>query len=61
MAEQKLSQEEAFRSSIQDVIAIAEKLAPFCKSIDGLISLARLALENDDQLHLLISLVSKKR
>ena len=50
--------EEDFRSSLQDVITIAEKLAPHCKTTEDLVQVSKLAVEHDSQLRLLISIVS---
>ncbi len=50
--------EEDFRSSIQDVVAIGEKLASYCKTTEDLVTIAKLALEHDAQLRLLINLIS---
>lgn len=61
MAEQKASAEESFRESLKDVVTIAEKLTPYCQTIDDLVSMANLALENDGQLRLIMSIVASKR
>lgn len=60
MAEQKAATD-SFRESLKDVVTIAEKLAPYCQTIDDLVSMANLALENDGQLKLLMSIVASKR
>lgn len=44
-----------FRSSLEDIVAIAEKLAPYCKTADELIGMSKLAIENDGQLRLLLA------
>lgn len=49
---------ESFLSSLEDLIAIADKLAPFCKMTEELIGMAKLATENDGQLRLLMGIVS---
>lgn len=59
MVDKELSQEEQFRSALQDVVAIGEKLSPYCKSVEELTGMVELALLNDAQLRLLMELVSK--
>lgn len=50
--------EENFKSSLEDVIAFGERLLPYCDSVQDLIEIAQLALSNDGQLALLLSLVT---
>lgn len=57
----KQTAEESFRSSLEDVIAISEKLYPYCNSVQDLVGIAKLALENDGQLRLLMSSVLQKK
>ncbi len=58
MAEQNTSLEDSFRESLKDLVTIAEVLGPHCEnSISRLVTLSRLALESEDQLALLMSLV----
>ena len=57
MPEQELNPEDQFRDSLKDVIAVVEVLTPFCKSVDDLIGVCRLALSNDGQLALLMGKV----
>lgn len=47
-------QEEGFREALKDVVAVVEKLAPYCQSFDDLVSMVKLAVENDGQLRLLM-------
>ncbi len=49
--------ESSFRSSLKDVVEIAEKLAPHCKSVDEFVEMVRLAIENDGQLRFLMGRV----
>lgn len=49
--------EASFRSSLKDVVEIAEKLAPHCKSVDELVDMLKLAIENDGQLRFLMGRV----
>lgn len=58
MAEQKLTPEEAFRSSLEDLIAVAEKLAPYCGSVEELVEVCQLAVGNAAQAKLLLEKVS---
>jgi len=48
---------EEFRSSLQDVVAVLERLAPHCPRTEQLMEVCRIALESDSQLELLISLM----
>ena len=50
--------EDDFRSALKDVIAIVKKLAPYCTSVDDLIGMAELGLENSGQLALLMDQVT---
>ena len=51
--------EASFRSSLEDVVTITEKLSPYCRTVEDLLGMVRLALENDGQLHLLMGLVAQ--
>lgn len=53
--------EDNYRSSLQDVIVVAQKLSPYCKTVDELLSMVQLALENDGQLRLLITITTQKK
>ena len=53
--------EEAFRSSLQDLIVVLEKMAPFCGTLEEAAGMANLALENDGQLRLLMKIVTGKQ
>ncbi len=44
----------SFRSSLEDSIAVIRKLSPHCTSVDDLVGVLNLALENDGQLTLLM-------
>lgn len=61
MAEQKLTAEESFRSSLEDVVAITEKLVTLCSSTGDLCEMCRVALTNDGQLALLMDKVTQGR
>lgn len=61
MGETKKSVEESFRESLEDVIAIAEKMGTHCKSTSDLTNMLKLALENDGQLSLILSIVQGKK
>lgn len=52
-----VSPEEGFRSSLRDTIEIIRGLASVCKTPEEMIEVARLGLENDGQLRLLMGLV----
>lgn len=59
--ERKATQEEmeSFRSSLEDLLTIADKMIPYCKTTEEIIGMARLATENDGQLRLLMSLIAQ--
>lgn len=61
MATDKLTQEEAFREHLADLLAIATKMAPLCQTVDELVGVLNLALENDAQVRILIKLASDKK
>ena len=50
------TEEAGFLSALEDVVSIAERLAPHCPTTDSLIEVCRLALESPSQLQLLLSL-----
>ncbi len=57
---EKIAEAEAsFRASLEDVIAIAEGLNKHCKSLEDLIGMSRLALENDAQLRVIMDIVTQ--
>ena len=62
MLEQKQVQDgrESFRQSLEDLVVLVKRLAPFCSSVEHLTSIASLALENDAQLEFLINLMSNQ-
>lgn len=51
----------SFRESLKDLIIIVEKLAPYCQSLEDLVGVASLALENDGQAKMIMMLVAGKR
>ena len=57
----QLTVEESFRSSLRDAIALMEKLAPDCSSVQEMIEMAQLALKNDGQLNMLLNRVAPIR
>lgn len=56
----KRTVEEEFKDDLLDVITIAEKLAPFCSTVEELIGMAKHALENDGQLRMILTLVQRR-
>ena len=58
--EKATSVNDSFRSSLEDIVAISEKLSPVCDSISDLVEMCKLALTNDGQLNLIMNLVTKK-
>ncbi len=60
MGSEKLTQseqEESFRSSLRDLVVIADKLAPHCKTVDELVAMVNHGIENEGQTRLLMSLM----
>lgn len=56
----KVSVQDSFRDALQDVIAIADKLAPHCTSIAEMVEMLKLAQDNNSQLNLLMSVIKTK-
>lgn len=48
----------SFRSSLEDLITIADGLKKHCVTVEDLISVSRLALDSDGQLKILMDLVA---
>lgn len=61
MLEKQAEAEDKFRSSLNDVVTIAQKLSIVCHSIEELVGICELALANDAQLRLLIATIQQKR
>ena len=61
MAEQKLPAEEVFRQGLQAVVEVARKLSPYCQTVDEMVGMVELALENDAQLKILLKLTLDKK
>ena len=59
--ERKPTPEEAFRSSLEDVVVLAGKLTPLCKTVKEMVGVCELALPNDAQLRLLMNVVKSSR
>jgi hypothetical protein len=53
--------EETTRKVMEDVVMIAERLAPLCSSVADLVGMCRLAVENDGQLKLLMRVIYEQR
>ena len=58
MAESKPTAEESFRASLEDVVSIAERLGPYCGSVEELAEMCKLALNNAAQAKLLLEKVT---
>lgn len=54
----KISVEDGFRESLKDVVTICEKLSASCQSTSDLTEMLKLALENDGQLRLILSMMT---
>lgn len=59
--QEKKSPQELFRDSLEDLITIAGALAPHCENMKDLVGLLELAMTNDGQLSILMSLVKTTR
>ena len=57
---EKQPAEDSFRSSLEDVIAVATKLSPFCTSVEELVKMLEPALDNAAQLRLIMQTVTKR-
>lgn len=53
------SERDSFRTSLKELVVIAQRVGPLCSGLEGLVSVLELGVENDDQLHLLMRLVQK--
>ena len=51
--------ESKFRDSLQDVVIVAERLAPYCKDVEELLGMLRLGIESDGQLRLLMGKIKR--
>ena len=56
-AEVKMDQEEGFRAALEDLVSVADRMQYFCGSIPEMLTLAKLALENETQLKFLMKVV----
>ena len=56
-SQDKQNVEQSFRESLEDILRVAEKLLPYCQTVEELIGMVKPALENDAQLRLLIQVV----
>lgn len=52
--------EASFRSSLEEVLVVVERLTPFCNSLEELTGLLRLGLENDAQLRLILGRIKPR-
>lgn len=59
--EQKQTLEEAFRYGLEGAVEIAERLLPFCHTVEDLIGVAKLALDNEGQLRLLLKVTQTQQ
>jgi hypothetical protein len=53
--------EASFKESIKDAVTLLVKLNPHCKTVGDVVNILQLALDNESQLHLLMSLVAQKK
>lgn len=60
-SEKMAEAEDAFRGSLEDVIAIAEGLSKHCKNLTELVGMSKLALENDGQLRLIMDIITQPK
>ena len=62
MPDPKPTQEELetdFRRTLEDVVDLAERLGQHCRTIEQLVAVARVGIENDDQLKFLMSIATE--
>lgn len=59
LSSQTTTPEQSFRSSLEDVVVVLEKLSPFATSPEELAGMVRLALENEGQLRLLFQITTQ--
>jgi hypothetical protein len=57
---EKQTEADSFRSSLEDVVTIAEKLSGHVETTADLAAMCRLAIKNDGQLRLLMEAVRSK-
>lgn len=50
----EITVEDKFRSSLEDLLALAKKFLPVCERVEDLIGMVQLAIENEGQLKLLL-------
>ena len=61
MAANQQVTEDTFCESLKDAVAILVRLSPHCRTMEELMSVCELALENDGQLRLLLATLSMKK
>jgi hypothetical protein len=49
-----------FKESLKDVVSVVEKLAPFCSSLEELVSYCALAVDNDVHCWLIYKIVTRQ-
>ena len=59
--DKQLEAEDAFRKSLEDVVLVAEKLAPLAERTEDLVGMLKLAILNLGQLRMIIELVIKNK
>ncbi len=50
--------EESVRKSLENLVELAELLLPYCDQVTDLVGMAKLAMVNDGQLKLVMSLIT---
>ncbi len=61
IADKVVEAETSFRNSLEDVITIAEGIKEHCISVQELIGVCKLALDNDGQLRMLMGQMTQPR
>ena len=51
---------DSFRSSLEDVVAVADKLSAYCNTVEEMVGMCKLGLENAGQLSVLMALMQQK-
>ena len=57
----KMDPSEAFRFGLEGVVEIAERLKPFCNTVEELVDMCKLALTNEGQFRLLVKTTTARK
>lgn len=54
----KINPEDAFRDNLKDLLVVAQRLSSLVRNVEDLVGIITLALDNDGQLQMIMSLVT---